>query len=181
MGRLIYESRGIAKKAKVVFTVCSILLAVMGVLLVIIANMKRSAGNVYSSIGGGTRSYMGSYGGGYVLGDSGRSTLQFLGIIFVLLGILIFFNMLSMNKSYLSVYENGIKGMSVAGLLIVNLKKEYELEYSEIENVKLNRNPIYGDTITVWNRQGEHYGLFVEKDAERVAEIIKQSMGRRAY
>lgn len=175
MGRLLFASKGIAKKAKVVFTVCSIVLAVGGVLFAIIANMKRSTGSVYSSIGGGTRSYMGSYGGGYLLGSSGRSALQFFGILLVIFGILAFFNMLSMNKSYLNVYENGIKGMSVAGLFIVNLKKEYELEYSEIENVQLNRNPLYGDTIIV-SARGERYGLFVEKDADRVARVIKQRM-----
>lgn len=175
MERLLFESKGIAKKAKVIFTVCSIILAIVGVFLIIIANAKSSTRNVYSSIGGGTQSYMGSYGGGYVLGEQGRTGLQFAGIAVIVLGALFFFSMLAINKSYVKVYEDRIKGLSVISLLFINVKKEYDLEYLEIEKVRLNRNQLYGDTITVW-ANGERYGLLVDKNADKLVTIIKQRM-----
>jgi len=175
MGRLLFESKGIATKAKVIFTVCSILLAVIGSFIIIIANMKSRARGVYSSINGGMQSYMGSYGGGYVLSEKGRTGFQLFGIIMVVLGILVFFNMLAINKSYLRAYEDGVKGLSVIGLLVIALKKEYDLEYSEIEKVQLNRNQIYGDTVTVW-AHGERYGLLVDKNADELVRLIKQRM-----
>lgn len=161
MGKLLFESKGIAKKGKAIFAVCSVVLFVLGVIFVIIANKKR-------------RSYMG-YGETYVLSDSGRNGMQLMGIIIAVLGVLFFCNMLSMNKSYLRIYENGILGMSVAGLVLFNLKKEYDLKYSEIEKVQLNHNQMYGDTITVW-AHGERYGLMIEKDANRALEMIQRGM-----
>lgn len=165
MGQLLFESRGIAKKAKLIFTVCSAVLAVIGFFLIIVANEKR-------------RSYMG-YGETYVLGDNGRRNLQLLGIIVVVFGVLAFFNTLAMNKSYLKIYENGIVGVSVIGLFLFNMKKECDLKYSEIEKVQLNHNQMYGDTITVWSHW-ERYGLMVERDAERAVEMIQRGMNGEA-
>lgn len=161
MGKLLFESKGIAKKARVIFMVCGAVLACIGIFMIVVANEKR-------------KSYMG-YGETYVLGDDGRTSLQLLGIIFVVLGALTFFNTLAMNKSYLKIYENGIVGVSVIGLFLFNLKKEYDLKYSEIEKVQLNHNQMYGDTITVWSHW-ERYGLMVEKDANRAVEMIQRGM-----
>jgi len=172
MGKLLFESKGLAKKAKVLFTVCTSIMVLGGIFFIVLANQKRGTGSMYSSIGNGY-SYMGSYGGGYVLNESGRTGFTIMGIVFLVLGVLFFCSMLSMRKSYVKIFEDGVKGASYVSILFFNIKREYDINYSEIKKIQRNKN-MYGDIIIVWTTYGERYSLVIDNNANEAVRIIEQ-------
>lgn len=175
MEKLLYESRGIARKSKRINIICSILAVICGIVLIVLTNLKRKTIDFYGGAAGGYQSWMGQRGGGYLLSESGRKALMIIGIIAIAFGIIAFCNMLSSNKSYVKIYEDHIKGLSCAGLFFFTLRKEYDIEYSEIERIQIVRNPMYGDSISI-KVHGERYGLILEENADRVLEIITSRM-----
>lgn len=122
---------------------------------------------------GGTQIYAGSYGGGYRLADSGRTVLIGAGIIVIVLGIIFFCNLLAAGKSYVKIYENRIQGLSSVGMLFFTVKKEYEIEYHQIEDIQVVKNPLFGDSIVI-KASGNRYGLLIAENVNQAADIIKQ-------
>lgn len=172
MEKLLFESKGIAKKSRQLFAVCSAVMVICGVFFIFLANSKKSGGSASISAGG-TQIYAGSYGGGYRLADSGRTVLIGAGIIVIVLGIIFFCNLLAAGKSYVKIYENRIQGLSSVGMLFFTVKKEYEIEYHQIEDIQVVKNPLFGDSIVI-KASGNRYGLLIAENVNQAADIIKQ-------
>ena len=75
MERLLFESKGAPTKAVVVSGVGGGILAVLGIVIIVISQMKHATHSVYSGVYGGAMSYSGSYGGGYLVGEGARTML----------------------------------------------------------------------------------------------------------
>ena len=67
MERLLFESKGAPTKAVVMSGVGGGILAVLGIVIIVISQMKHATHSVYSGVYGGAMSYSGSYGGGYLI------------------------------------------------------------------------------------------------------------------
>lgn len=175
MEKLLFESAGVSKKYKLVNTVCSIVLILLGIFVLIMRNMKRRSVGVSISAGGNLID-TGNLGGGYIISDDARNTLMIVGVIVILLGILFFCNMFSSNKSYVKIYEDRIVGLSCAGVILFTIKKNYDIKYDQIENLQIVRNSLFGDSISV-KAQGERYGILVRDKADEAYRIIMQRIG----
>lgn len=174
MEKLLFESKGISKKSKTLFVVSSVVMLICGAFFLLLANLKKSSRSA-SVFSGSNQIYAGSYGGGYRLSDSGRMTLIVIGIIVIAIGIMLFCNIISTGKSYVKIYENHIQGLSCVGILFFNIKKDYNIEYHQIEDVQVVKNPLYGDTIAI-KALGNGYGLMIAENIDQAVALIKQRM-----
>ena len=87
MERLLFESKGAPTKAVVMSGVGGGILAVLGIVIIVISQMKHATHSVYSGVYGGAMSYSGSYGGGYLVGEGARTMLIVFGVVSILAAI----------------------------------------------------------------------------------------------
>lgn len=133
-----------------------------------ISQAKRKGVSVYSSLGSGT------IGGGYVLSESGRKTLITLGIVLIICGVLIMCDLLVMKKSIFVIYEGHIEGVQYVPLFIINLKREFNLEYNQIIDIQVSQGS-FGSVVKIVTNGG-NYGMILKDDGKEGIEYIRQKI-----
>lgn len=168
MEKKVYESKGIPKKQAVIMLVCSIILAVAGIVFIILSKARHKGVTIQSSFGSGT------LGGGAVFNEEGQRILVILGILCVVFGICYFMDILIMQQSVFKIYENHIEGIQYIPVFIITLKREFNLEYGQIVEIQLTKN-MFGSVLKIVS-QGGKYGVTLKTNGEKERAYIRQKM-----
>ena len=108
---------------------------VLGVIFIILSQMKRSTHAVYTGVSG-AMSYAGSYGGGYVVSGEARMVMIVAGIVLIGLGIAILAGIPSISKTTIKVFDNHIEGCIYIPIIIGVARKDFLFQYSEISGMQ---------------------------------------------
>ena len=170
----IFESKGCAKKQTLLFLSCGIILVICGIFLMLISNAKRDGTKVFTRSAYGTLISSGTIGGGYVLNEDGRRMLMIFGVVALIFGISAICSLWVLRKSAFTVYEGYVEGVQYIPLFIVNLKKEFHLEYDQILDVQVSRGT-FGQTVKIVTRGG-NYNVTLKEDGEDGIAYIRQKI-----
>lgn len=168
MGKKVYESKGIPKKQAVIMLVCSIILAVCGIVFIILSKARRKGVTIQSSFGSGT------LGGGSVFNEEGQRILVILGILCIVFGVCFLLELIQIQKSVFRIYENHIEGIQYIPVFIVTLKKEFNLEYGQIVEIQITKG-MFGSVLKIVS-QGGRYGVTLKTNGEKERAYIRQKM-----
>lgn len=165
MGRLLFESKGVPGKTKVLYVIFSLLLVIGGVLLLIFPNFR---GNIsIDNIG----LYIGNVGGAHSFSNGQKIIMMLVGILMIVLGILLIFNIRATNQSYVNIYENRIQGLRCVAFLFFHRKQKFDIDFYQIKNIQVLRNSFLGDSIAV-RFQDERVELLFQRNVDEAACII---------
>ena len=107
----IITNQGAPTKAKLFMSgVGGGILAVLGIVIIVISQMKHATHSVYSGVYGGAMSYSGSYGGGYLVGEGARTMLIVFGVVSILAAIASLCSLFGIAKTRLMVYDYHLEG-----------------------------------------------------------------------
>ena len=139
MEKLILEVKGGPKSAVYMLLFSGLLMPVLGVIFIILSQMKRSTHAVYTGVSG-TMSYAGSFGGGYVVSEEARTVMIVAGIVLIGLGIAILSGIPSISKTTIKVFDNHIEGCIYIPIIIGVARKDFLFQYSEISGMQNVKN-----------------------------------------
>ena len=162
--KVLYTSKGYPERYYKRSRVTSLLSIVAGVALMILsqAHYHSSAMSIYS---GGQLVHSGTLGGGSMFNAEGQQGLFILGLVFILLGIGLFFYIRKLHEMCaLTLFENKITG--------IKMGQKFELNYGQVTEVLSDTAPMYEAVTIVTN--SNKYRVIVSHDAEQAATIIRE-------
>lgn len=139
MEKLILEVKGGPKSAVYMLLLSGLMMPILGVVVIILSQMKRSTHAVYTGVPG-AMSYAGSFGGGYVVSEEARTVMIVAGIVLIGLGIAILSGIPSISKTTIKVFENHIEGCIYIPIIIGVARKDFLFQYSEISGIQNVKN-----------------------------------------
>lgn len=165
MEKLYFQSKGVSRKTKLLYVICSLLLVMGGTSLLIFVNYKGSIS--IDSLG----LYIGNVGGADILTRGEKNIMMLVGVLMIALGILLFFNLFATNKSYVYIYENRIQVRRCVAFLFYKSKQEFDIDFHQIKNIQVLRKFFLGDSIAV-KFQDERVELLFQRNVDEAACII---------
>ena len=166
MERLLFESKGAPTKAVVMSGVGGGILAVLGIVIIVISQMKHATHSVYSGVYGGAMSYSGSYGGGYLVGEGARTMLIVFGVVSILSA-----------KTRLMVYDYHLEGSYYIPILGLTIRRDYYVKYQDIAGITRNQN------VLIIHMVGTQQRIAVKNNqmAETAHQMIQQCIDYMKY
>lgn len=169
--RLLFELKGISKSLTLILSVCSVILIILGIVFIVIANMKNKTYSVYSGYNGGHMDYIGSYGGGYVIDEDGRTKFTIAGVVIALLGFINTINISEISKAKVMFFDNHLEGYSIIPTLFFFLRKDYYIYYQEIYKIQYIQNSFI---LHLFNGKSKRIIVNSTQEAEIVSQILYQ-------
>lgn len=170
----IFESKGCPKKQTILYLSCGIVSIIGGIFFVLLSNAKHRASAVQAYTPYGKLINSSTIGGGYVLSEDSRKTFMILGFIAIILGILMISNLQVLKKSTFTVYEGYVEGVQYVPLFIVNIKREFHLEYDQVVEVQISQGS-FGQVARVVTK-GERYDIILAEDGEEGIAYIREKI-----
>ena len=166
--RLIYSSEGISARRKLNTLIAGIVLAVVGVLLIIIANIK--TGTTVWTFGQMIKNKH------YLFQNGVRTFLIVFGIICIAAAAATVVDLPQYRKNWFKLYEDHLEGCSVAVLIFV-IKRQFSLRFSEIDSVQMS--PMRGrDAVITFSSGPNKYGTILFKKTDLVFQYIQAQVRR---
>ena len=177
MERLLFESKGAPTKAVVMSGVGGGILAVLGIVIIVISQMKHATHSVYSGVYGGAMSYSGSYGGGYLVGEGARTMLIVFGVVSILAAIASLCSLFGIAKTRLMVYDYHLEGSYYIPILGLTIRRDYYVKYQDIAGITRNQN------VLIIHMVGTQQRIAVKNNqmAETAHQMIQQCIDYMKY
>lgn len=177
MEKLLFESKGAPTKAVVMSGVGGGILAVLGIVIIVISQMKHATHSVYSGVYGGAMSYSGSYGGGYLVGEGARTMLIVFGVVSILAAIASLCSLFGIAKTRLMVYDYHLEGSYYIPILGLTIRRDYYVKYQDIAGITRNQN------VLIIHMVGTQQRIAVKNNqmAETAHQMIQQCIDYMKY